>query len=79
MQFAHIREQGVTFAIVVVKAYVIQSTIQAQNTRAAFEAEFGCSVVLWGDDNRYRYGDPNLVNFLKNVDASRIPWKRRAA
>jgi len=77
-QFAIIRERGVTFAIVVVKAYVIQNTIQAQNARAAFEREYGCSVVLWGDDNRYRYGDPNLVNFLRNVTADRIPWRRAA-
>lgn len=79
MQFAYLNERGVTFAIVVVKAYVIQSTLQAQSARAAFEREFGCSVVLWGDDNRYRYGDPSLVNYLKNVTADRIPWRRRAA
>jgi len=79
MQYALIKEQGVTFAIVVVKAHVIQRTLEAQNVRAAFELEFGCSVVLWGDDNRYRYGDPNLVNFLRTVTADRIPWKRRAA
>lgn len=77
-QFAIIKERGVTFAIVVVKAYVIQSTIQAQNTRAALEQEYGCSVVLWGDDNRYRYGDPKLVNYLTNVTASQIPWRRAA-
>jgi hypothetical protein len=77
-QFAIIRERGVTFVIVVVKAYVIQSTIQAQNVRAALEREYGCSVVLWGDDNRYRYGDPNLVNYLRNVTADRIPWRRAA-
>lgn len=77
-QFAIITERGVTFAIVVVEAHVIQSTIQAQNVRAAFEMEYGCSVVLWGDDNRYRYGDPNLVNFLANVTADRIPWRRAA-
>jgi hypothetical protein len=77
-QFAVIKEQGVTFVIVVVKAYVIQSTIQAQNTRAALEREYGCSVVLWGDDDRYRYGNPNLVNFLANVSSDRIPWRRAA-
>lgn len=79
MQFAIIREQNVTFAVVVVKAHVICSTFEAQRTVAAFEAEFGMPVALWGDDSQNVYGRPDLVRFLQPLHVSQIPWRRRAA
>lgn len=79
MQFAVINEQGVTFAIVVVKDHVIRSTFEAQRVQAGFEREFGMSVALWGESSQTVYGRPDIVRFLQNVHVSRIPWRRRAA
>lgn len=77
MDFAIIKEQGVTFAVVCVKAHVIRNTFQAQETVAAFEVDFGMPVALWGDDNRNVYGRPDLVRFLQRLHVSQIPWRRR--
>lgn len=79
MQYAVIKEQGVTFAVVVVKGHVIRSTFEAQRTRAALEVEFGMSVALWSENNDNVYGRPDIVRFLQNVHVSQIPWRRRAA
>jgi hypothetical protein len=79
MQYAIINEQNVTFAVIVVKAYIIRSTFDAQRTVAAFEAEFGMPVALWADDSQNVYGRPDLVRFLQRLHVSQIPWRRRAA
>ena len=78
MQYAVIKEQGVTFAIVVVKEHVIRSTFEAQRTRAALEMEFGMPVALWGDRSQNVYGRPDLVRFLQRLHVSQIPWRRKA-
>jgi hypothetical protein len=79
MQYAVVKEQGVTFTIVVVKDYVIRSTFEAQRTQAAFEREFGTPVALWGASSQTVYGRPDIVRFLQNIHVSQIPWRRRAA
>ena len=78
MDFAIIKEQGVTFAVVCVKEHVIHNTFEAQRTAAAFAVEFGMPVALWGNRNKNVYGRPDLVRFLQRLHVSQIPWRRRA-
>lgn len=77
MDYAIIKEQGVTFAVVCVKESVIRSTFDAQRVQAGFEREFGMPVALWGDRNQNVYGRPDLVRFLQRLHVSQIPWRRR--
>ena len=77
---AVIKEQGVTFAVVVVKAAVLNSTQQANEAIRAFGPVFaGLPVVLMAQDGRGRptyYGRKDLSGFLSRVPLSAIPWKR---
>ncbi len=79
IQGAVIKEQGVTFAIVIVKQHVLQSQSQAQEAVHAFRPYFpGLPLVLMAQDGRgvptYR-GRRDIVNFLANIHISQIPWK----
>lgn len=76
---AKIREQGVDFAIVVVKKHILNNSLSANDSIAAFQPFFpGVPVVLMAQDSRgipAYYGRKDIVNFLKNVPLSAIPWK----
>jgi hypothetical protein len=79
LQSAVVKEQGVTFAIVIVKQFVIQSQMEFQKAATAFSNYFpGMPIVLMAQDSRgtptYR-GRKDIVNFLANVNPARIPWK----
>ncbi|PKV43632.1 hypothetical protein CLU92_0947 [Janthinobacterium sp. 61] len=82
-QGALIKEQNVTFAIVVVKPSAMQSQIAAQDAMRAFQPYFpGAPIVLASQDSRGRFqyqGRKDLVQFLANVDPSRIPWMEYTA
>lgn len=77
---AVIREQGVTFAVVIVRAAVLQSTIDANRAIAAFQPTFpGLPVVLMAQDGSGRptyYGRPDLSRFMANVSVRAVPWRR---
>lgn len=76
---ALIREQGVEFAIVIVKRNVIQNRIEANRAVAAFGQHFGVPVVLMAQNMRgvpTYYGRNDLVNFLANTPMQAIPWSR---
>ena len=82
MQFdgALLKEQGITFAIVVVKPHVLNSTIECDNARRSFNPVFpGVPIILMAQNSRgiptYQ-GRPDIVKFLAQVHPSRIPWKR---
>ena len=76
---AVVKEQGVTFAIVIVKPSAIQTTHSAAEARASFQGLFpGLPLVLASQDSRgtFEYqGRKDIVGFLASIDASRIPWK----
>jgi hypothetical protein len=82
MQFegAVIREQSVTFAIVVVKQHILNSASEAANAVRNFRPAFpGLPIILMGQDNRglpTYYGRRDIVDFLANISISRIPWQR---
>jgi hypothetical protein len=79
VQGAVIKEQGVTFAIVIVKPSAMNTSSDSDRTRAGVQPLFpGLSIVLASQDGngRFQYqGRTDLVNFLASIDASRIPWK----
>lgn len=76
VQFARIREQGVTFAVVVVKDQVLDSKSQSDQAVAAWTMEFGWPTILFGAIRHKLYGRPDLVRFMSNVSLSRIPWRQ---
>lgn len=80
MQFdgALIKEQGVTFAIVVVKPSVLDSTSREQ-TRQSFSRYFpSVPIILMAQNSRgipTYHGRPDIVKFLASINHSRIPFK----
>jgi len=77
---AIVKEQGNTFAIVVVKPHIIQSSSETQEARNAYRHIFpGMPIILMGEDSRGKpayYGRKDIVNFLAKIDPHRIPWRR---
>jgi len=82
-QGAVIKEQGVTFAIVVVKRHVLQDSRQREEARAGFAPLFpGLPVILMAQDARgvpSYHGRKDIVGFLANVPMAAIPWKEYTA
>ena len=82
MQFkaALIKEQGVTFAIVIVKSYVLDNDKVREDTRYGFASVFpAVPIILMAQNSRgipVYHGRPDIVNFLANINPSRIPWRR---
>lgn len=78
IQGAVIREQGQTFAIVVVKPHVLSSRPDATEAIRAFTPVFGVPIVLMAQDGRGRptfYGRPDIARFLSGVPLQAIPWR----
>lgn len=81
MQFegAKITEQGVTFAIVIVKPHVLNSS-DRESFRNSFIPVFGnIPIILMAQDSKgipTYHGRTDIVKFLASIDLSRIPWKR---
>lgn len=75
-----IREQGVTFALVLVKKHVVDSTDSAEDAIEEFSGAFpGMPVVLAAQDFRGRFtyfGRNDIVRFLSRVNPARIPWRK---
>ncbi|WP_174298589.1 hypothetical protein [Sphingomonas bacterium] len=77
---AVLREQGVTFAIVVVKRHVVDNRTEAQSAIRSFGSVFpGMPIVLMAQDSSGQptyFGRTDIANFMSNVSPSRVPWKR---
>lgn len=82
MQFegAVIKEQGITFGIVVVKPHVLSISSTADQMRSFGTRAFGpMPIILMAQDARgipTYSGRKDIVNFLANISPSRIPFKR---
>lgn len=83
MQFegALIKEQGVTFAVVIVKRSVLQNRAEADRLAHQFSSQtFGGSpVVLMAQDSSgvpTYYGRADLSEFMANVPLQAVPWKK---
>ncbi len=78
-QGALIREQGVTFGIVIVKSHVLDQPKAASAMREFGIRAFGSvSIVLMAQSHRgiptYQ-GRKDIVKFLANVPMHAIPWR----
>lgn len=77
---AVIREQGVTFGIMVVKRHVINDHAHRDRVVAQASRAFGgIPTVIMSQDARGTptfYGRDDIVRFMANVSLSRVPWKR---
>lgn len=77
---ALVREQGQTFAVVVVRQGIIDNTVEAKRTQASFAPTFDfVPIVLMEQNDRgipTYYGRPDIVQFLANIDFRRLPWKK---
>jgi hypothetical protein len=81
MQFegALVKEHGVTFAIVIVKPHVLNST-DREEIRNSFRRFFptGIPIILMAQNSGgvpTYHGKPDIVKFLAKIDFRRIPWK----
>jgi hypothetical protein len=79
LQGAVIIEQGVTFAIVVVKQSVTNYTSKIIKTRQQLQPFFpNMPIILMSQDSAgtpHYYGRRDIVEFLKTVRLDQIPWK----
>ncbi|MDK9706824.1 MAG: hypothetical protein OEL83_07205 [Desulforhopalus sp.] len=78
-QGAVIKEQGVKFAIVVVKSHVVQVQHEALKAIDDFGRFFpGIPVILMAQNGRGTptyYGRRDIAKFMSNVPIQAIPWK----
>jgi hypothetical protein len=80
-QGAVVKKQGVTFAIVVVKQYLLYNQAEARRLIFGFQQRvFGAiPVVLMAQDTRgvpSYYGRQDIAQFLARVPLHIIPWKQ---
>lgn len=79
-QGAIIKEQGVTFAIVIVKKSLLDNVSKANEIIQSFQAGVfsGIPVVLMAQDSSGRptyYGRKDISKFMANTPLRAIPWK----
>jgi len=82
-QGAVIKEQGVIFAVVIVKKSVVDNSIEANKTIKSFQSLFpGIPIVLMAQDHNGTptyYGRQDVSHFLANIPLHAIPWKEYTA
>lgn len=79
-QGAVIKEQGNTFAVVVVKKHILDSALKSSEAIQAYRRYFpGLPITLMAQDARgvptYRGERSDIVKFLASVPFRAIPWK----
>ena len=78
-QGAVIKEQGVTFAVVIVKRHVIDNRAEASKVLRAFQPAFpGLPIVLMAQDFRGTptyYGRSDIAKFMSRTPLSAVAWK----
>ncbi len=74
-----IKEQGVTFAVVIVKKHVIDNKSESDNTIRSFQPIFPhLPIILMAQDSKGTptyYGRPDIAKFMANVPIQAVPWK----
>lgn len=78
-QGALVKEQGVTFGIVVVKSSVLHNPSEAESMRSFGTRAFGLvPIILMAQDARgipTYSGRRDIVGFLSKVPMQAIPWR----
>lgn len=80
---AVIKEQGITFAILIVKSHVINNRMETDRIIQQAESCIfpGLPVVLMAQDSSGRptyYGRSDICKFMASVPVNAVPWKRYA-
>lgn len=75
VQFARIREQGITFGVVVVKDSAVDDVSERNGTVAYWSRYLGCPTILLGANRHRYYGRTDLVRFMSTVPFHAIPWR----
>ncbi|MGL4396282.1 MAG: hypothetical protein ACRCS9_07075 [Hyphomicrobium sp.] len=78
IQGAVIREQGQTFAVVVVKPHVVNNRSEADEAIRSLFPVFRLPVVLMAQDSSGRakyFGRPDIARFMSSVPLSSVPWR----
>ena len=79
VQGAIIREQGITFGILIVKHHVLDNRTEANRLLPKASAVFGgIPTILMAQDNRgvpSYYGRRDIVKFMASVPLEAVPWK----
>ena len=74
-----IKEQGVTFGIVIVKPNVLQNSSEKEQMQMFGRRAFGLIPIILMAQNPSGIptycGRKDIVNFLSKISMSRIPWK----
>ena len=80
LQGAIVKEQGIRFAIVVVKPHVVQNSPVANETIQACRPVFaGIPVVLMAQDSRGTptyFGRRDIAKFMAGVPLRAVRWKK---
>jgi hypothetical protein len=80
LEGAIIREQGVTFGVLVVKQHALNDMSRRDSLVSEASRAFGgIPTVLMAQDASGRaryYGRRDLVDFMAKVPLSAVPWKR---
>jgi hypothetical protein len=78
IQAALVREQGQTFAVVVVRQGIIDNRHEANQLQTSFAQVFNnVPIILMEQNSRgipTYYGRTDIVNFLANINFRRLPW-----
>lgn len=72
---AIVREQGSTFAVVMVKDHIVTNSRSAASMIEELQPIYGCTVILMGESNRRTHGRQDIVRFLQRVHPSQLPWR----
>ncbi len=76
---AVIKEQGVTFAVIIVAASVTRYTVRLTQARAELSMFFQNMPIILMSQNQngqpQYYGRKDIVEFLKGIRVDQIPWK----
>lgn len=75
-QVAVVREQGQTFAVVVVQDSVINTPSERNGVINLWTRELGCRVGLVGAQRHKTFGPGDIVRWLSGVSLDRLPWRR---
>ncbi len=78
-QGAVIKEQGVTFGIIIVKPYVLQNQKERESVVLLGKKAFGAiPIVLMAQNSRgvpTYWGRTDIVKFLSKIPMECIPWR----
>lgn len=75
-QVALVREQGVEFGVVAVQDHVIDNPNEREKLWRWWTAQLCRPVALLGDHRHGTYGRQDIVNWLRNVSPSQLPWRQ---